>query len=34
MMIIDGFVLIGIVLGVVWIIRDIICEIERQRGAS
>jgi hypothetical protein len=31
-MLADGFVLIGIVLGVVWIIRDIICEFERQRG--
>jgi len=29
-MITDGFILIGIVLGVVWIIRDIICEVSQE----
>jgi len=34
LMIVDGFFLIGIVLGVTWIVYDVICEFKRQRGVS
>jgi len=34
MMIVDGFFLVGIVLGVIWIVYDVVCEFKGQRGVS